>query len=163
RLCQDAAVIAGQQEAPGARRSRLVARASGGGDGAVPGIHSAVADEVTATAAGDPGLLRPMRWWDRIASGLPGLHARSAGLGFEERVPISMRGVSKALGSQQVLQNIDLDVEAGEFFTLLGPSGSGKTTLLMALAGFTTPDAGAVRLGARDVTRLSPHLRDIGI
>jgi len=104
-----------------------------------------------------------MRWWNSVASAVPGWHARTAAPRDGQSLPISMRGVSKTLGSQQVLQGIDLDVDAGEFFTLLGPSGSGKTTLLMALAGFTAPDAGEVRLGGIDVTRLSPHLRDIGI
>src|SRR5579871_1370573 len=104
-----------------------------------------------------------MRWWNSVASAVPGWHARTAAPRDGQSLPISMRGVSKTLGSQQVLQGIDLDVDAGEFFTLLGPSGSGKTTLLMALAGFTAPDPGEVRLGGIDVTRLSPHLRDIGI
>jgi spermidine/putrescine transport system ATP-binding protein len=47
--------------------------------------------------------------------------------------------------------------------TLLGPSGSGKTKLLMVLAGFIRPDSGSVRFGDREVIRLAPHKRDIGI
>ncbi|RUY60089.1 ATP-binding cassette domain-containing protein, partial [Mesorhizobium sp. M7A.F.Ca.CA.001.13.1.1] len=51
-------------------------------------------------------------------------------------LPIGMRGIEKRFGSVPVLRDLNLDVEAGEFLTLLGPSGSGKTTLLMILAGF---------------------------
>jgi len=52
-----------------------------------------------------------------------------------------------------VLENFDLAVEEGEFFCLLGPSGCGKTSILNLLAGFTTPDAGTIELGGRQVTR----------
>ena len=55
---------------------------------------------------------------------------------------------------------VDLDIQQGEFFTLLGASGSGKTTLLRMIAGFERPDAGRIELGGRDVTSLPPHLRD---
>jgi putative spermidine/putrescine transport system ATP-binding protein len=76
---------------------------------------------------------------------------------------ITIRQLTKTHGPVRALDNVDLDVRAGEFLTLLGPSGSGKTTLLMVLAGFTRPDAGSVRFGEREVLRLSPHKRDVGM
>jgi putative spermidine/putrescine transport system ATP-binding protein len=56
---------------------------------------------------------------------------------------------------------IDLEVAAGEFFTLLGPSGSGKTTTLRMIAGFETPSSGAVELGGEDVSGVPPYDRAV--
>ena len=56
---------------------------------------------------------------------------------------------------------IDLDIAAGEFFTMLGPSGSGKTTTLRVIAGFERPDAGRVELQGVDVTRVAPSQRAV--
>jgi putative spermidine/putrescine transport system ATP-binding protein len=81
-------------------------------------------------------------------------------------VPITARGLRKVYGRQgevRALDDVDLDVRAGEFLTLLGPSGSGKTTLLMVLAGFTRPDQGSLRFGDDEVIRLAPHKRGIGM
>ncbi|THF70623.1 ABC transporter ATP-binding protein [Deinococcus sp. Arct2-2] len=61
----------------------------------------------------------------------------------------------------RVLDDIDLDIRKGEFFSLLGPSGCGKTTLLRILAGFEQPDAGAVLIGGRDMTGVPPNLRPV--
>jgi osmoprotectant transport system ATP-binding protein len=58
---------------------------------------------------------------------------------------------------------LDLEVARGELLTLLGPSGSGKTTTLMLLAGFELPDAGRILLEGRDIARLPPHRRGIGV
>ena len=80
-----------------------------------------------------------------------------------QALPITVRGVTKAYGSFRALDNVDLQVHSGEFLTFLGPSGSGKTTLLMVLAGFTRPDAGSVMFGDREVVRLAPHKRDVGM
>lgn len=76
---------------------------------------------------------------------------------------IALEQVRKVYGDYVALDDVDLDVRSGEFLTLLGPSGSGKTTLLMAIAGFVRPDAGVIRIGAADVTRLPVNKRDIGI
>ena len=80
-----------------------------------------------------------------------------------QSLPITISSVRKAFGNYVALDYVSLSIRAGEFLTLLGPSGSGKTTLLMAVAGFTRPDAGAIHIGDRDVTRLAPNQRDIGI
>jgi putative spermidine/putrescine transport system ATP-binding protein len=80
-----------------------------------------------------------------------------------QAVPIAARGLRKHYGAVRALDDVDLDVRAGEFLTLLGPSGSGKTTLLMVLAGFIRPDQGSLRFGSDEVIRLAPHKRDIGM
>jgi putative spermidine/putrescine transport system ATP-binding protein len=69
--------------------------------------------------------------------------------------------VRKAYASVVAVERIDLDVNRGEFFTMLGPSGSGKTTCLRMIAGFERPDEGRVELGGQDVTKLPPHERDV--
>jgi putative spermidine/putrescine transport system ATP-binding protein len=78
-------------------------------------------------------------------------------------VPIAVRALRKSYGKVLALDDVDLDVRAGEFLTLLGPSGSGKTTLLMVLAGFIRPDSGQLKFGDDEVIRLAPHKRDIGM
>src|SRR5262245_13974032 len=74
---------------------------------------------------------------------------------------IHVSGLRKRYGDVTALAGVDLVVREGEFFTLLGPSGSGKTTLLRLIAGFERPDAGAIELGGRDVTRVPPYARDV--
>src|SRR5690606_37032056 len=78
-------------------------------------------------------------------------------------LPITIRKLTKSNGEVPALHHGDLDIETREFLTLLGPSGSGKTTLLMVLAGFTRPDYGSVCFGDREVIRLAPHKRDVGM
>ncbi len=65
--------------------------------------------------------------------------------------------------SKPILDHFDLAVNEGELVSLLGPSGCGKTTTLRTVAGFIEPVAGTVQIDARDVTRLPPNKRDIGI
>ena len=81
----------------------------------------------------------------------------------EKALPITIRGITKTYGEVFALDDVDLDIESGEFLTLLGPSGSGKTTLLMVLAGFTRPDSGGVSFGDQEVIRMPPHKRDVGM
>ena len=59
--------------------------------------------------------------------------------------------------------DLNLQVEAGEFLTLLGPSGSGKTTTLMLLAGFEAPSTGTIRLDGQPIESLPPHRRNMGV
>jgi putative spermidine/putrescine transport system ATP-binding protein len=65
-------------------------------------------------------------------------------------------------GGTSVLRDISLDIEQGEFLTLLGPSGSGKTTLLRILAGMQFPQSGRVFFDGRDVTHVQPNERNVG-
>ena len=78
-------------------------------------------------------------------------------------VPIRILSVTKTYQDVTALDTVDLDVESGEFITLLGPSGSGKTTLLMVLAGFARPTSGTVLIGGEDITRWPPHKRGLGM
>lgn len=74
---------------------------------------------------------------------------------------LSINGVSKAFpNGMRVLESISIDVESGEFVTLLGPSGCGKTTLLKAIAGFHAVTAGSILIDGKDVTALPPEHRD---
>ena len=81
----------------------------------------------------------------------------------EQALRISIQGVTKTYGDFFALNNVSLDIEAGEFLTLLGPSGSGKTTLLMVLAGFIRPNHGQVFFGSEDIVLKPPHLRGVGM
>jgi spermidine/putrescine transport system ATP-binding protein len=74
---------------------------------------------------------------------------------------VVIRGVSKSFGDFAVLHDIDIEIKKGEFFSLLGPSGCGKTTLLRIIAGFESPDCGAVMLEGTDVLPLSPNRRQV--
>jgi putative spermidine/putrescine transport system ATP-binding protein len=74
---------------------------------------------------------------------------------------IRLVDLEKRFGSFTAVDRISLDVQAGEFFTLLGPSGSGKTTTLRLIAGFERPDAGRVELTGSDVAARPPYERDV--
>ncbi|MGB2873877.1 MAG: ABC transporter ATP-binding protein [Gaiellaceae bacterium] len=74
---------------------------------------------------------------------------------------VRLAGVRKAYGDVVAVDNVDLEVRTGEFFTLLGPSGSGKTTTLRLIAGFERPDRGRIELHGRDVTTVPPYEREV--
>ncbi|HET7572088.1 MAG TPA: ABC transporter ATP-binding protein [Gaiellaceae bacterium] len=74
---------------------------------------------------------------------------------------VRLRGLRRVYGDVVAIERLDLDIAAGEFFTLLGPSGSGKTTTLRVIAGFERPDAGSVELQGVDVTRTAPSERAV--
>lgn len=77
---------------------------------------------------------------------------------------ISLQGVSKRYpGGVLAVKGVDLDIESGEFVTLVGPSGCGKTTTLRAIAGFETPTDGTVWIDGKDVTDMPPYERDTGM
>jgi putative spermidine/putrescine transport system ATP-binding protein len=74
---------------------------------------------------------------------------------------VRLSGIRRAFGDVVAVDGVDLDIPAGEFFTMLGPSGSGKTTTLRVIAGFERPDAGSVELHGVDVTRVAPSQRAV--
>ena len=76
---------------------------------------------------------------------------------------VTIDHVTFGYGATPVLEDVTLDVGRGQFFAFLGPSGSGKTTLLRLIAGFGTPSAGRILIGERDVTRLPPWSRNVGM
>ncbi len=76
---------------------------------------------------------------------------------------IVLNGVSKSFGDFEALKALDLEVETGEFVSILGPSGCGKTTLLRMLAGLEHPTRGTISIGGEVVTNLSPSARDIAM
>ncbi len=77
---------------------------------------------------------------------------------------VRFAGVQKSYdGETLVVKNLNLDIEGGEFLTMLGPSGSGKTTCLMMLAGFETATHGEIFLDGRPINHVAPHKRDIGM
>jgi putative spermidine/putrescine transport system ATP-binding protein len=66
-------------------------------------------------------------------------------------------------GETNIVKNLNLDIEPGEFLTLLGPSGSGKSTCLMMLAGFESPTHGTIYLDGQALNKIPPYKRDIGV
>lgn len=76
---------------------------------------------------------------------------------------VFIRNVWKSYDNFTALQDVSLDINAGEFVTLLGPSGSGKTTLLMVLAGFVRASSGSVKVSGAELLLKPPHKRGIGM
>jgi spermidine/putrescine ABC transporter ATP-binding subunit len=76
---------------------------------------------------------------------------------------VILRKVKKSFGDFVALHELDLDIQEGEFLTLLGPSGCGKTTTLRLVAGFIEPTNGSILLGDQDVTQVAPQHREIGM
>jgi putative spermidine/putrescine transport system ATP-binding protein len=76
---------------------------------------------------------------------------------------LELNRVVKRFGQVIAVDAINLEVQAGEFMTLLGPSGAGKTTILKLVAGFEQPDSGTIHLRGRDIGRLSPAKRGVGV
>jgi putative spermidine/putrescine transport system ATP-binding protein len=74
---------------------------------------------------------------------------------------VRLRGVTKVFGDVVAVDEVDLEIPAGEFFAMLGPSGSGKTTMLRLIAGFEMPTSGVIELDGRDVSKDPPFDRDV--
>jgi putative spermidine/putrescine transport system ATP-binding protein len=77
---------------------------------------------------------------------------------------VKFAGVQKTYdGHTLVVRDLNLEIQEGEFLSLLGPSGSGKTTTLMMLAGFESPTSGDIFLSGKPITRTPPHKRNFGM
>lgn len=76
---------------------------------------------------------------------------------------IHIRNVQKSFGTTPVLRDLSLEIESGEFLTLLGPSGCGKSTLLRILAGLEVQTGGSIAIGDRVVDGVRPKARDIAM
>ncbi len=76
---------------------------------------------------------------------------------------LSLTGISKRYGDFTAIEDVNLSVERGELVSLLGPSGCGKTTTLQMVAGFVTPTTGSILLDGRDITKVRPEKRGIGV
>lgn len=74
---------------------------------------------------------------------------------------IEIRDLAKSFGQVRAVDGVTLNIESGEFITLLGPSGSGKTTVLRLIAGFEDADRGKISLNGEDITHLPPFDRDV--
>ncbi len=76
---------------------------------------------------------------------------------------LSIQNVTKRFGSFEAISNFNLNIQEGEFLTILGPSGSGKTTLLKLIVGFEYPDQGQIHIANDDITFKPTHKRNIGM
>jgi putative spermidine/putrescine transport system ATP-binding protein len=74
---------------------------------------------------------------------------------------IDLQRVTRRYGALRAVDDLSLQIRAGEFFSMLGPSGSGKTTCLRLIAGFELPDSGRILLNGKDVSRVTPYQRNV--
>src|SRR5687767_12100806 len=74
---------------------------------------------------------------------------------------VELQALVKRFAEVTAVEGIDLDIPAGQFFSLLGPSGCGKTTTLRMIGGFERPDAGRILLDGRDMAQTPPHRRPV--
>ncbi|AUI86115.1 putrescine/spermidine ABC transporter ATP-binding protein [Vibrio azureus] len=74
---------------------------------------------------------------------------------------VRLSGISKSFDGKEIIGNLNLDVNHGEFLTILGPSGCGKTTVLRMIAGFETADLGQITIGEQDVTQVPAEQRHV--
>jgi len=76
---------------------------------------------------------------------------------------LALNGITRRFGEHTAVDNISLEIAAGELLALIGASGSGKTTTLRIVAGYENPDSGRVMLDGRDITNLPPQKRGFGM
>ena len=76
---------------------------------------------------------------------------------------VTVKNLTKSFDETTVFENIEFNIEQGEFITLLGPSGCGKSTLLRSLAGLNNVDSGTIYVGNEEITHLKPQQRGIGM
>ena len=81
----------------------------------------------------------------------------------EDSAEIRLIGLEKRFGAVRAVDGVSLDVQAGEFFSLLGPSGCGKTTTLRMIGGFEVPSSGRILLRGRDITNDPPDKRPVNM
>jgi putative spermidine/putrescine transport system ATP-binding protein len=74
---------------------------------------------------------------------------------------VQFTDVSRAFGDVKAVDRVSIDIQDGEFFSMLGPSGSGKTTCLRLIAGFEQPSAGSIRIHGVEAVGLAPYHRDV--
>ncbi len=74
---------------------------------------------------------------------------------------LEIHNLTKTFGDVLAVNDVSLDINSGEFITLLGPSGSGKTTVLRMIAGFEKPDSGTILLNGKDISTKPPYERDV--
>lgn len=79
----------------------------------------------------------------------------------DARGAVVLSGITKYYGDQVAVDDLSLQIQPGEFLSLLGPSGCGKTTTLRMIAGFEQPDAGEIRISGRPVRGVPPYRRDV--
>jgi len=82
---------------------------------------------------------------------------------MNERGIISISGVSKQFGSVRAVDNVDMEIQRGEFFSLLGPSGCGKSTLLRILAGLETPSGGEIYIDGQAMSAIPAYRRPVNM
>jgi len=97
------------------------------------------------------------------AAGRRGARRRRGAVDVSDENIISIRTVSKEFGGVKAVNEVDLEIRRGEFFSLLGPSGCGKTTLLRMLAGFEAPTRGEIFIDEQAVSAIPPHRRPVNM
>ncbi|MBL61561.1 MAG: polyamine ABC transporter ATP-binding protein [Candidatus Pelagibacter sp.] len=76
---------------------------------------------------------------------------------------INIKNINVSYGKNHVLKNVNIDIKKKDFFTFLGPSGCGKTTLLRLIAGFEQSQSGELFIDGKEVSKLNPWDRDVGL
>ena len=74
---------------------------------------------------------------------------------------VQFTDVSRVFGEVKAVDRVSIDIQDGEFFSMLGPSGSGKTTCLRLIAGFEQPSNGSIRIHGEEAVGLAPYQRDV--